>query len=84
MDHPEAPTNPMRQDLQPLVLVHPDGESATALAAAAQGSGMVLSIQSSVAMDDIPAEASTCRWLQLFLLPDRQATLGLVRHAEAC
>lgn len=65
-------------------LFHSDGESATALAAAAQRAGMVLSLQSSTAMERLPAEADMCKWLQLYLQPDRDDTMSLVRRAEAC
>lgn len=65
-------------------LFHPDGESATALAAAAQRAGMVLSMQSSTAMDRLPADADTCKWLQVYFLPDRDQTLTVIRRAEAC
>ena len=69
-------------------LAHRDGELATALAAAMQGAGMVLSQQTSVGLSTV---ASTVRgepgrgplWFQLSLLQDRGATLALVRRVEA-
>lgn len=64
-------------------LAHPDGEVATAMAAEAQGAGMVLSTEANVAMEDAAKAGATCRWFQLYLQPDRQATLALVRRAEA-
>jgi 4-hydroxymandelate oxidase len=68
-------------------LAHPDGELASALAAAAQGAGVVLSTQSSMALETI---ASAIRddaargplWFQLYMQPERGATLDLVRRAE--
>jgi 4-hydroxymandelate oxidase len=69
-------------------LAHPDGELATAVAAAAQGAGMVVSSQASVRLEDVAAavRADADRgplWFQFYLLPDRGATLDLVRRAEA-
>jgi 4-hydroxymandelate oxidase len=68
-------------------LAHPDGELASALAAAAQGAGVVLSTQSSMLLDTI---ASAIRddpargplWFQLYMQPERAATLALVQRAE--
>ncbi|MFV0680575.1 alpha-hydroxy acid oxidase [Ottowia sp.] len=69
-------------------LAHPDGEVASALAAAAQGAGFVLSTQSSVPMEDIArlVLADTQRgplWFQLYWQPDRAQNLTLVQRAEA-
>lgn len=69
-------------------LAHPDGERATALAAAAQGAGVVLSCQASVSLEDVAALARDDAgrgplWFQLYLQKDRGATLDLVRRAEA-
>ena len=69
-------------------LAHPDGELASAHAAAAQGAGLVLSTQASVPMEDV---ASAMRsepghgphWFQLYLQPDRGHTRELLRRAEA-
>ena len=69
-------------------LAHADGEMATAMAAAAQGTGLVLSCQASVALQDVAAlvrddPARGPLWFQLYLQGDRGATLELVRRAEA-
>lgn len=69
-------------------LAHPDGELAMALAAAMQGAGMVVSMQTSVALERIAAAVRDepgrgPLWFQLYLLQDRAATLELVRQAEA-
>lgn len=64
-------------------LFHPDGENAMTVAAAAQRAGMVLSMQSSTAMEHLPADADTCKWFQIYLLPDKDDTITLVRRAEA-
>jgi len=69
-------------------MAHPDGELASAYAAAALGAGMVLSIQSSTPMESVAAAlqgqpASGPLWLQLYLQHDRGFTRELVRRAEA-
>lgn len=65
-------------------LVHPDGELATALASAAQETLMVLSTLSSTEIEAAArVEGNSCRWFQLYLQPQRQDTLRLVRRAEA-
>jgi 4-hydroxymandelate oxidase len=64
-------------------LAHPDAERATAMAAAAQGAGMVLSTLASASMEEAAAAGETCRWFQLYMQPDREDTLSLVRRAEA-
>lgn len=59
-------------------LAAPEGERATALAAAAQGAGMVLSCQTSVPL----AEAVVAPyWFQLYLQSDPAATAWLVSQA---
>lgn len=63
-------------------LAHPAGELATAIAAGAQQSLMVLSCQSSTAMEEVYAAAPACRWFQLYFQRHRDATLALVRRAE--
>src|SRR6185436_4713719 len=68
-------------------LAHPDGELGMALAAAMQGAGMVVSMQTSVPLDRIAAAVRDepgrgPLWFQLYLLQDRAATLDLVRQAE--
>ncbi len=69
-------------------MAHPDGELATAHAAAALGAGLVLSTQSSVALEtvaqavlDEPGRGPL--WFQLYLQEDRGCTLDLVRRAES-
>jgi 4-hydroxymandelate oxidase len=68
-------------------LAHADGEMGTAAAAAALGAGMVLSCQASTRIETVAAAAGPPEergplWFQLYLLPDRGATLDLVRRAE--
>lgn len=64
-------------------LAHPEGERATAIAAAAQESGLVLSTLSSIALENVARAAGRRRWFQLYLQRERRYTLDLVRRAEA-
>lgn len=63
-------------------LACPEGEAAMRLAAAAQGIGMVLSCQTSVAPEDLP-QAPGPLWFQLYLQPDPQVTRALAARALA-
>lgn len=69
-------------------LAHPDGEWASALAAAAQGAGFILSTQSSVPLERV-AQATLGDpgrgplWFQLYWQPDRGFNRALVQRAEA-
>jgi 4-hydroxymandelate oxidase len=69
-------------------LAHPDGERATALAAAALGAGLVLSTQASTPLEDVAqlvlrdADRGPL-WFQLYLQPHRDFTRELVQRAEA-
>lgn len=73
-------------------MAHPDGELATAYAAAALGAGMVLSTQSSTPVEAVaqamqvdPAERGMGGplWFQLYVQHDRGFTRELVQRAEA-
>jgi 4-hydroxymandelate oxidase len=69
-------------------LAHPQGEHATALAAAALGAGLVLSTQASAPLEDIastvlPEPGRGPLWFQLYLQADRGFTQALVQRAEA-
>lgn len=64
-------------------LAHPEGEAATAQAAAAAGTVMTLSTLSTTALEDVAAAAEGPRWFQLYVYRDRAITLGLIRRAEA-
>ena len=69
-------------------LAHPLGEIGSALAASAQGAGLVLSAQSSVALEEVAAAVRDDPtrgplWFQLYLQPDRGFTQALVQRAEA-
>jgi len=69
-------------------LAHADGEVATAVAASALGSGLVLGSQASMTIEAVagafgPPAGRGPLWFQLYMLADRGATLELVRRAEA-
>src|SRR5258708_18521312 len=71
-------------------LAHPDGESATARAAARAGTIMIVSMASTVAVEQIAAAArevttgaSANLWFQLYIQPDLGFTEAIVRRAEA-
>jgi 4-hydroxymandelate oxidase len=63
-------------------LAHPDGERATARAAAAAGTVMIASMASTVAIEEIAAAAAG-PWFQLYIQPDLGFTEAVVRRAEA-
>lgn len=69
-------------------MAHPDGELATAYAAAAQSAGMVLSTQASVLLEQVaqamlPEPQRGPLWFQLYLQHDRGLTQQLIQRAEA-
>jgi len=63
-------------------LAHPDGELATARAAAAAGTVFVSSTLSTFTIEEIAAETQRL-WLQLYVFRDRGITRSLVERAEA-
>ncbi|MCI0397578.1 MAG: alpha-hydroxy-acid oxidizing protein [Chloroflexi bacterium] len=69
-------------------LAHPEGELATARAAARAGTIMIASMAATTAVEEV-AQASAAipgaprPWLQLYILPDRGFTTEMVRRAEA-
>jgi 4-hydroxymandelate oxidase len=63
-------------------LAHPDGELATARAAAKARLIMVVSMASTVAIEEL-AETGADLWFQLYIQPDLGFTEHLVRRAEA-
>lgn len=64
-------------------LAHPDGELATVLGASAMRTPMVVSTEANTTIEDIAQAAQAPLWFQLYLRHDRDATLALVRRAEA-
>jgi 4-hydroxymandelate oxidase len=64
-------------------LAHAEGELASALGAAAMKTGMVLSTQAGVSVEDFGRAAQTPWWFQLYIQDDRGFTKALVQRAEA-
>lgn len=69
-------------------LAHADGEIGVALAAAAQGAGLVLSSQASTRLEDVAQAIGSDPdrgplWMQLYIQPDRAFTRDLVARAVA-
>lgn len=64
-------------------LLHPAGEAATAKGAQAQSIKMVMSAQSSTALDTVRAASQDCDWFQLHWMGSRQATAELAQMALA-
>lgn len=64
-------------------MAHPDGETATAKACHAMGTGMMLSSWATSSIEEV-AEAAPggLRWLQLYVYKDREVTKSLVKRAE--
>ena len=64
-------------------LFHEQGELATTLAASVMGGVAVVSTQASIPLEDIASQAQGPLWFQLYWQGNRDATLSLVRRAEA-
>jgi 4-hydroxymandelate oxidase len=70
-------------------LAHPEGERATARAAAAAGTIMIVSMASTVGIEEVAAAAreaadgETNIWFQIYLQPDLGFTESVIRRAEA-
>ncbi|KAE8600880.1 hypothetical protein XENTR_v10013437 [Xenopus tropicalis] len=64
-------------------MAHPDGETATARACRAVGTGMMLSSWATSSIEEV-AEAApdSLRWMQLYIYKDRNLTKSLVQRAE--
>ncbi|XP_042361495.1 LOW QUALITY PROTEIN: hydroxyacid oxidase 1-like [Plectropomus leopardus] len=67
-------------------MAHPDGETATARACRAVGTGMMLSSWATSTIEEVMSAMTTSAggvlWLQLYIYKDRELTLSLVRRAE--
>ena len=63
-------------------LVHPRGELATVAGARAMDGVMVASTLSSFSLEEIAAASSGPKWFQLYMQPQREQSLALVRRAE--
>jgi 4-hydroxymandelate oxidase len=64
-------------------MAHPDGELATARAARAFGTTMVLSTLSTTAVEDVAQASGGALWFQLYVYRDRAATEDLIARVEA-
>lgn len=67
-------------------LAHPEGEVATALAAASAGVGMVLSTMATKTMEEVAAvgdKQNALQWFQLYIHKDQGLTRALVERADA-
>ncbi|MDF2389415.1 alpha-hydroxy-acid oxidizing protein [Nostoc ellipsosporum NOK] len=67
-------------------LAHPEGEVATALAAASAGVGMVLSTMATKTMEEVAAvnnQQNALQWFQLYIHKDQGLTRALVERADA-
>ena len=64
-------------------LAHPDGELATARAAAEAGTVMVLSTLSNTPVEQVVSATSAEVWFQLYVYRDRGATRALVERVRA-
>jgi len=64
-------------------LAHDDGELATARAASAAGSIMILSSLANTSIEDVAAVCTAPLWFQLYVYKDRAITEGVVARAEA-
>jgi 4-hydroxymandelate oxidase len=64
-------------------LAHPEGEVATARAAGAAGTLMILSTLSNRPVEEVTAAASGPVWFQLYVYKDRGASEALIRRVEA-
>jgi 4-hydroxymandelate oxidase len=64
-------------------LAHPEGEVASAQAAAKAGTIFALSTMASATIEEVAAAANGPKWFQLYVHPDRNVAKRLVQRAEA-
>lgn len=64
-------------------LAHPEGELATARAAASAGALYIVSMAATVPVEEVVAAAGPGTWFQLYLQPDLGFTEAVLRRAEA-
>jgi 4-hydroxymandelate oxidase len=64
-------------------MAHPEGEVATARAAGAAGTLMIVSTLSNCSVEEVAAAGSGPLWFQLYVYRDREATRELVARVEA-
>ena len=65
-------------------LAHPDGEKATARAAAAAGTCMCVSTISTVSLEDVAAVGTGLKWFQLYVYSDMEVTRQIIKRVERC
>ncbi len=63
-------------------LAHPDGECATARAAARAGTVMVVSTTATTSLEEVRAAAPGPMWFQLYVYRDREVTRALIERAR--
>jgi 4-hydroxymandelate oxidase len=63
-------------------LFHPDGEMASAQAAAVMEAVFAVSTYATTAIEDIAAQSRIAPWFQIYFQPEREDTERLVRRAE--
>lgn len=63
-------------------LAHKEGECATARAASAAGTALILSMASNTAVEEVAAVTGTCLWFQMAIQPDLGFTEKLLRRVE--
>ncbi len=64
-------------------LAHPEGEIATARAAGAAGTALILSTLSTTPVEEVALAASGPLWFQLYVYRDRAVTRAMVERVEA-
>jgi isopentenyl diphosphate isomerase/L-lactate dehydrogenase-like FMN-dependent dehydrogenase len=64
-------------------LAHPDGELATARAAARAGTIMVVSSTTQAYLEDIAAASDGAKWWQLYIFTDRELTAEMLKRVHA-
>ncbi|XWS12184.1 hypothetical protein CRYUN_Cryun37aG0068100 [Craigia yunnanensis] len=65
-------------------LAHPEGEVATARAAAACNTIMILSYMSTCTLEEVASSCNAVRFLQLYVYKRRYISANLVQRAERC
>ncbi|MDH4111060.1 MAG: alpha-hydroxy-acid oxidizing protein [Actinomycetota bacterium] len=90
--HPDTSTSVLDVSVRSPVLVapwayqrlaHPDGELATARAAAAAGTVMIVSSTAESVLDEVQAEGGGPKWWQLYVAEDRAFTASMLERVVA-
>ncbi|WZY95575.1 hypothetical protein YC2023_067904 [Brassica napus] len=64
------------------MLAHPQGETATAKAAAACNTIMIVSFMASCTIEDVASSCNAVRFLQIYVYKQREVTAQMVKRAE--